>query len=343
MILDATKLSHFQLCARRAAIELTHRAHRWRPKILFESFLREGIMLLSSPQPPDLNFMVKDLRARFLGQCANPGLDLPPGSNPFIIAKDWAMTLEMVLRVASRLTLLTLAPSETFPLSDSVSWRLMAPRDDSGTLHRWLATDRWDQDEFSRQAHSWYVFGDMAVARAPMQLHVVEVGQIRSSRRESCWTRGYKHRYAPNLPMRFKRPDGQAGKDCVTMYLADLQNDAEKWAEGIMKDGLAEKHIHHVSLECPSDDICDDTVRQILAEGKRFNALEASVRSGVSAWSNVPMTRTACDGLVPCIWQDACFTWPTPKDLESLGYVSLTSLTSYNGTHIRVVGTKQPS
>src|SRR5689334_21515434 len=172
VIISATEFSHFQACARRYALELRWRMPRLRPKPLFERYLRSGISLLSSTTPPPLDDVIRTVKAQFLGQCASPGLDLPQGANPFIIAKDWAMALEMSLRAASRLTLLTLNPLDNVKLAPDVLWAVNSPADDSGILHRWLACDRWDQDELSRQAHGWWVFGDMAATRCSMMLHV---------------------------------------------------------------------------------------------------------------------------------------------------------------------------
>lgn len=324
MILDATSLSHYQACPRRWLIESIWRPPKHRPKVLFERMLRLGIERLSSPSSPpaDLALTIRDLRARFLGQCASPGLDLPSGANPFIIAKDWAMALDMILRTAKRSTLLTLTPVPPVALSSDVSWRVSALADDSGTLHRWLACDRWDQDELSRQAHGWWVFGDMAATRRSLMLHVVEVGQMRNGRRDSCWTRGFRHKRAPNLPLIFGRPDHRTEYNIE--YLADLsRDDPEGWVDAIIKEGEAGKHLRRVMLECPSDEVCADTVRQMLTEAEKMRVTLSSVSP--EQWSDVPMSRSACDGMVPCPWQNCCFQWP-PPDPEDAGFVRLDAI-----------------
>lgn len=325
MILDATLLSHFQSCRRRSLLESTHHPPRLRAKTLFESHLRRGIELLSSGT--DLTQLIPDARARFLGQCANPGLDLPRGANPFIVAKDWAMALEMILRSAARLSLLTLNPVASVSLGDGFSWKVSSLADDSSTLHRWIACDRWDEDELSRQAHGWWAFGDMAATGRSLQLHVIEVGQIRNGRRESCWTRGYRHRLAPNLPLSFRRP--QSRDDVVVEHLADLRRDPEPWVDALFKEGLVEKHIRHVTLECPPEEICEDTVRQMVDIGREIESL----RDSGSIWSAIPMSRSSCDGMVPCPWQDCCYSWPQ-REPEELGYVRI----SEASPTVRLVG-----
>jgi hypothetical protein len=336
MILDATSLSHYQMCARRSALELRWRIPRLRPKLLFERYLRQGISALSTVKPPPLDDLIRDVKAQFLGQCANPGLDLAPGSNPFIIAKDWAIALEMALRAASRLSLLTLNPVASVALSPSVSWKVSSLADDSTVLHRWLACDRWDQDELSRQAHGWWVFGDMAATRRSMMLHIVEIGQIRNGRRDSCWTRGFRHRFAPNLPLKFKKPTDAKQGDYLSEYLADSRTrDAEKWIDTLIAEGLVQKHIHHVTLECPSDEVCADTVVQMLKLAEEMRSLEVSSRAG-ELWSSVPMSRSACDGMVPCQWQGVCYQYP-PPDPEDVGALLRSEEAAQSGARVRKI------
>lgn len=315
MILDATTISHFQACKRRSVLERTWKPRQWRAKSLWEREFRQAIIELSNGA--DLSEVVRIHRSRFFGYCANPGLDLPPGTNSFIVAKDWAVMLEMVLRVMKRSTLLSLKSVPPTDLGNGLSWRVASPIDGSGVLHRWLTCDRWDKAELSRQVHGWWTFGDLAVTRRPMTLHVIEIGQVHKGRRDSCWTRGFRSRYAPNLPIRFKRPDKNP-KDFLPEYLADKREDEEqieKWVSGIIHEGLAQKHVQHINLECPSDEICRDTTDQILA-------IAAEMSMIAQPWTDVPMSRSACDGLVPCPWQDCCYRWPL-GDPEDAGYLRL--------------------
>lgn len=347
MILDPTTLAHYQMCARRSALESRWRMTKWRPKVLWEKYLRMGIEMLSGVNSPvispfitnkpwQLETVAREMKSAFLGQCASPGLDLSPGANPFIIAKDWAIALELVLRTASRTPLLTLNPVASAALSPSVSWRVSSTADDSGVLHRWLACDRWDRDELSRQAHGWWVFGDMAATRRSMMLHIVETGQIRNGRRDSCWTRGFRHRFAPNLPLKFKRPTDAKQSDYVSEYLADSPaREAESWVSSLISDGLASQHIQHVLLECPSDEVCADTVIQMLTVARDIDRLATDSHAG-ELWSSLPMSRSACDGMVPCPWQSACYQYP-PPDPEDAGAVLISEEEAQSGARVRKI------
>jgi hypothetical protein len=89
-----------------------------------------------------------------------------------------------------------------------------------------------------------------------------------------------------------------------------------------MKEGLVQKHIRHITLECPSDDICADTVRQITELATQLTATRS--RADASGWSDIPMSRSACDGMVPCPWQGVCYRWPqveSPSEIE--GFVEI--------------------
>lgn len=316
MNLDATIVSHYQSCKRRSVLERTWKPRQWRAKTLWEREFRQALLALSAGT--DLNEVVRVHRSRFFGYCANPGLDLPPGTNAFIVAKDWAIMLEILLRVMKRSTLLELKTVPAVEINPLVSWRVLSPIDGSGVMHRWITCDRWNNDELSRQAHGWWTFGDMAVMRKPTTLHVIEIGQVRSGRRDSCWTRGFRSRYAPNLPLRFKRPERNP-QDFVPEYLADKRSEEEEteaWVTQIIKEGLISKHIQHVPLECPSDEVCEKTCEEIFTLASEIHSLSER------KWSDVAMSRSACDGLVPCPWQDCCYRWPL-SDPEDAGYVQV--------------------
>ena len=324
MILDATTLSHFQQCARRSALELAWHPRLWRPKSLFDRQFRQSVFLLSNGE--NISTIIPRARAEFMSRCANPGLDLPPGANPFIIAKDWAMMLEMTLRSVSRMTLLTLRPMENIPLDEDISWRTLSMSDESGSLHQWVTVDHWDRDSLSRHVHGWHVFGDMAIARRNMTLHVIEIGHMRDLRRHSCWTRGFRHKLAPNLPLKFSRPEAKAG-DYEPVFLADQSQRgsggvaaAEGWVDTLLSGGEIQKHIKHVTLEGPSDEICEDTLRQVIQEGHLMSAIKGSASADAMAWSEIPMSRSACDGMVPCPFQGVCYRWPVESPDEVEGY-----------------------
>lgn len=306
MILDATSLTHRQDCARRHLLELDWFPRKWRAKHLFDFLLIRAILAISITKDPIT--MADEARTRFLESAANPGLDLPYGIDTYVVAKDWCAMLETIPRAIAKLSLLTIKPAGIVQLNSSTSWRTSSFVDDSGTLHRWLTVDRWNEDALAREMHGWHAFGDMAVLRAPMMIHAIEIGQMRKERRASPWARGWRHPSMPNVNgVHFKHRDGSSFSGWTAMYLADVSHiDADDWVEAMFRDRAVESLIHHVTLNAPSDGVCDDTRQQILIEAARMD--EAAMGRVSMPWSAVPMSRGACDNLVPCPYQMACYS-----------------------------------
>jgi hypothetical protein len=309
VILGASDISHFQQCRRRHALERRFRVRRWRPRLLYEHWLRQGIFSLSNGQEPSATFA--RCRAGFLAACASPGLDTPSASFAYTQARDWTAAIDTTLRAAARLSLLSLhhLPPAPLQLAPTIRWRFSSPVDDSGTLHRWIAVSSWSEDELSRAAHSWWCFGDMCVARANCMLHVVEVGSLRryngSMRRDSCWTRAYRHPTMPMLKLMFRRRDGsEAFGGRVPAYLADLPAQSpDDWVEQLFACGMVKDRMRHITLACPGDAVCLDTVGQIVDETNRMRRDDTTMED----YYRLPMSHSACDGNPPCPWQAACY------------------------------------
>lgn len=324
MILDAHAVTSHQDCRRSYLLHLDYQRIQYRAKSLFDSQLRRAILRLSTPPPPPVADICADARTAFLTAAANPGLDLPPGADPYAIAKEWCALLETIPRAIARLVLLTLKPSATVQLFPSVGWRVLANMDDSGTLHRWITVDRWDADALAREMHGWYVFGDMAMLGAPMMIHAIEIGAVRNGRRASPWCRGWQHPHTPNLGwLRFRHADGTGFKGWTAVHLADHAHDItpDEWVDAMWKDGEALARVHHVLLNAPDDAVCEDTRAQLLMLASEMT--QAAVERGSTTWRAVPMSRSACDGMVPCQWQDACYAPADVTDPTTTGLYRL--------------------
>src|SRR5271156_1783317 len=210
--------------------------------------------------------------------------------------------LDTVLRVLTKSPLMSLHEVKDLQITDSIAWRTSAHADDSGTLHRWITVDDWGEGDISRELHSWWVMGDIAVNRVPMTIHVIEIGQVRAGRRASPWARAFRHPTMPGMHVRFKKTSGEEfGGLWQTIYLGDASNqlDPDTWAGIMWKEGAAQERIHHLNVNCPSDAICVDTLDQIIAEIGAIETLKGT-------WSTLPMSRNHCDTYVPCPFQSAC-------------------------------------
>lgn len=308
--LDAASLSAWQQCRRRYLLYSEFMPRRWRPHSLFDACLRRGIVALSRGDDPVETSVVA--RTELMTAAANPGLDVPPGTAPYLVAKDLSAMLATVLCALSRLTLLRLSPVTPVPLNGAATWRVTSLADDSGALHRWVTVAALDEDTLARELHGWYVAGDICATRLPLTLHVVVIGQRRGGRQASPWTRGWRHPTLPMTRIRFRKSDGSALKSNWTpVYLADEpSHDTPRaitdWVDGIERDGIAGQLIQHIPVDVPSDAACDDTVAQIALEAAAMRLAVAERRS--APYFAHPMSRGACDGIVPCVWQPCCYS-----------------------------------
>jgi len=315
IVLDARSIGDYQSCRRKFLLAHDYRKLRWRPKDLFDACLRSAVVRLSQ-KGGDGALLGSEASAWFLSAAANPGLDILNG-NPYEIAKDYCAMLETILRALARMSLLMVKDLPPVQLTPSISWAFLSHADDSGTLHRWISLDSWDRSDQVREAHSWAVIGDIVMARAPMVLHVVEIGRQIKGRRASAWARAFKHPGLPNLKVRFRRTDGQSFQGWKPVYVADgASPDYDEWTEKMWEEGASQSLVHHVTLEAPTDAIADRAMTEILTEGLAMRRLVTEKMS--SPWSTLPMARNACDAYFPCPFQLVCYS-PTVVDPQVLG------------------------
>lgn len=304
LTLSSTTLSDYQSCERRIILGREWQAMRWRPKSLFDTCLRYAIFEISNGADPVL--CAQGAVQKFIEACTNPGIDTI--GDPYSQAKDWCAMLETIPRCLGRLVLLKVRHLDNVKLDDDTLWTPLAWADDSGELHRWITVSEWNQDALARELHGWHCFGDMAVLGQPLTLHAIHIGQMRNGRRSSTWARGWRHPVLNKL--RFRKTDGQKFDNWRATYLAD-QSPArwDAWAEQIQQEGAASALITHVRINAPSDATIADTQRQIRSEAAAIRFLTESQ----TQFHMLPMSRSACDGLVPCPWQHACYS-DSPTD-----------------------------
>lgn len=317
LTVEAPRIGEFQACRRRFLLNTDWRVIKWRPKALFDACLRQAIFTLARAKDADLEMAVATATSRFLETAANPGLDIPYGSNPYVIAKDWTAMLSTILPSIVRRGLTALADTPEVKLSERVGWKPKSWLGGDGRLHRWITVDHWGQADLSRELHSWWTLGDVAATRTAMVIHVVEIGQTRNGRRQSPWARAWKHPAMPNLRLRFRRVDGSEFRGYAPFYLADQSRvDAVAWVDQMWQEKAAEPLMHDVQADVPGDVACDIVTRDILAEAAAMRDLLTD--RGTSPFHVLPMSRGACDGFVPCPWQSVCYATQV-ADPSSLG------------------------
>lgn len=286
--------------------------------------------------------MIQEMRTRFLDAAANPGLDLSEGVDPWIVANDYCGMLATVLTAIGRLTLLTLHRLSPIELEGSSTWSPFAWKDDSGVLHRWITVDGYDDGVLARECHGWKVFGDICVCDAPLTLHVVSIGQQRGGRRQSPWARAFKD---PVIAGRFKfqRGNRRSGHsplqgDWRPLWYADQTHpDPEAWCDVMDREEVTPSLLHHIPIAQPSEAVRRDTLDQIARLASQMSRL-GSEHPRNSGGMELPMSRGACDGWVPCPWQQACFVEPGElHDIGRHGLYQIRAAAPYASSSIRGV------
>ena len=316
-VIDAASITAWQSCRRRYLLSSAYYPHKWRPRSLLSSCLRSAIYEVSNGADPVT--AAKDARVRFMQTAVDAGLDMPPGGDPYQLAKDCCAIIDVVPRCVAKLILLTVQPAPDIELEFDTHWHPLAWADDSGGLHRWVFTDRTDADRIHAEAISWYVAGDVMLARVPMTLHFVELGQMRKGRLRSPWTQAYRLSALRNSDYHFRAKSGAALKgQWETLYLADnVHQDVDEWAERAWTEGAATSWMRHVDVKVSSEDACALTTKMVRDESREMRkALDSQWSRG---WQQYAMARGACDGpFIPCVFQPACFA-PQPVTIDKIG------------------------
>lgn len=315
-ILNAISLGRYQTCRRRHLLEADWRVVRWQPKALYDSLLRQAVMLLASKPADHADRAVcvdlaTDAKAQFLQLAANPGLDTD-SPDPYRLAKEYCALIDTTFSWLARQQHPPIQFADPVDLSLSLRWRVLNPVDPAArTLHRWITVDHWNADvDLPAEMHSWRTIGDMAVTNLPLTLHVIVIGQMRKGHRASPWTRTYRHPGLPHLKYRFLARGGRKLKDWLPTHLSELPADtisSAEWLDLMERDGVLAPLIHHYPLRQLSAPIASDIRLQIMQEALRMR--DAIVDRHSLSWSALPMSREQCDagpGHSACPFQWCC-------------------------------------
>jgi hypothetical protein len=320
MIIDASLLTSSQLCRRRYVLEMEQWVPlRWQPRSLLNHCLRIGIAELCLGLPAAE--AAKTAQAELLEHAANPGMDTKRGVDPYTLAMDYCAMLQTVLRNEFRslqphIPQLHLLPNA--PVSVNCEWRFTAQQDDKGMLHRWVFWDAYSEDRLSRELHSWFCFGDIAMAKAPMMLHVILLGRRgQSGRQESPWCRAYRLTSWPTLKVRFKRRGNRGfAEGWKPTWLADNPDlSADVWVDQLWLDGVAQTLTRRLNVTKPLEPLLRDARQQIAQESERIAFLHLEQPH----YLQLPMSRAACDLWVPCPFQALCHRADVVRDPADTG------------------------
>ncbi len=311
MILSAPSLTTWDRCDRRWIFEQHWKPRRWHPKALFDKVLRSAILNLS--QGVDKSTISIRAQTHFQTFAADPGLDLL--TDPWTLAGDYCAMLRTIVEKISRESMFALRPGPKIFLDPEIpAWQVTAFQDDTGTLHRWATVESIDQDTLARELHSWAVFGDIAAANVPMNLHLVEIGSTRNGHRHSPWCRIYKH---PAIPGRYKFRSVQGRKlagGWEPKWLSQMRDfDISLWVDLMDQDELNLIQSFHVKQ--PPAGPVDLWKAQLAVQAKEMDRDKDPF--------SILGRRSSCDWPTLCPWQTFCFN-PEPPKLSQFGDLGCT-------------------
>lgn len=309
LVLNGHQLDLWQRGRRRYAIERLYRYKRWHPTSLLSYLLRYALFRQSQGMPTEE--AASRATSGFMTAAKSPGLDCPAGTNTYQLAVDICAQIKTILEYHSRTVLLTLKDHEPVQVSPGLSWSFLSYPDESGVLHKYIFCDAISDDEVMKAFHSWAVIGDIILAKSPMTIHFIAIGQTHNSRRISPWCRAYKSPTVANL-IRFQKRSGSALEgDWKPIWLSDNPNSNHAaWVSRMIEDKITEKLVKHMTVREPDQKHIDGFHRDLDYEYNQIMQQEDYLSDPMY----FPMCRAACDTPYPCPHQHVCYSLETTLD-----------------------------
>ena len=312
MILNGHLLRTWQTCQRRYQLESNYRYLRWNPNVLLNAVLRKAIAELSSGAD-SVSAATRAVNT-FVISAKDPGFALPDGIDTYTLAMDYVATIRTIVEYLTRITLLPLTLPSSSVIRPGLDWNFLASRDETGVLHRWKFVDYINEDTVIKEVHSWEVFGDMAVADAPMTLHLVSIGRRDGSHRISPWCRTYKSPAMQFYKFRKQSGDPLTASWKPVWFSENPDNDPVVWVNLMEDDKLFDGGlIQHLNLKEVSDVHIEDFRRTL-----EYLCTDIEAMNGVN-WNQMPMSRPACDVPYTCPHQQICYSQDPRKELRESG------------------------
>lgn len=312
--MNGSDLTLIQRGERRYAIERRYRYLPWYPPSLFSKIMREAVINLS--QAADVAGVSDNAASAFMSAAIQPGLDKVQGINPYPLAQDFCATMRTVLEYLSRSGVMQLRKHPD--IGDMIygeQWDFLSPIDDTGTFHRYVFVDHIDDDTIYHHARSWETWADMCLVSAPLQLHLIGIGQTRDARRQSPWCKCYSSPTVARL-YKFKRRNGDLQGDWRPLYFADNQGSkATTWVDLMMKEEVIPPLVLSRTLPAPTKqqraDFLDRDLLPLLKQIKFARTQDPF---------KLQMCRSSCDTPFQCPHEFACYSVsPSVSMLEQSG------------------------
>jgi len=172
---------------------------------------------------------------------------------------------------------------------------------DERTMRNLVLVDRLDGMREMELRSAWSTLGECCVYKHPMDVLVVEIGQLRSGRWSNPFTTGWRHPFSRQL--RFKKRDGESfGENWNKVWREHDEADRDDWLDAMQDDDVLAESLHVLHIDVPtfSEKVAD------LAEEKLYR-----IDSTVEAPE--PRLGQCFDRIHPCEFRGYCPRWEEPE------------------------------
>ena len=189
----------------------------------------------------------------------------------------------------------------------TLNWESSSFLDPSGVrLHRVLLADRWSEDRFRSEMHSWKGLGEISVYGMPQTLHVVLIGQRRDGRHYSPWSKAWLHPRTRCL--RIKKRTGEFdGSKWIECWRETADISRDHWLDQMKEDHV----MHDVFFEK------DISVPDPAIVSKIRHLSEKKLKQLAEATAIPDPNPSVCDWPTKCQFTNVCWQFrpePTERD-----------------------------
>lgn len=215
--------------------------------------------------------------------------------------------LSEILTVASRKAVEPpwLVP-KPIQLREGPTWTSGAYLDPSGKhLRRIVLASSWNDDRHFSECRAWNSLGEVCAYNLPMQLVVAVIGQNRSGKRYSYWSRGLRHPANKKLRFRKKNDVATGFKDTWReAWREDFDEISTKdWLQAMLEDDVLKDVFFKIDIPVP-EKIAQQRIVDLAARKlERLDKLRELPDQNLST----------CDWPKPCCFRNNCHAQNEPS------------------------------
>jgi len=198
-----------------------------------------------------------------------------------------------------------------------VSSAFLAP---SGVrLRRVLLADRWSNERFQSEVHSWKGLGEVAAYGMPLTMTVVLIGQRRDGRHHTPFSKGWAHPRSRTLRIRKRAGEFKENWHEVWRETSDFNRD--HWLDQMRQDYVLNDVLFEKEISVPDQAVLSKVAH--LAE-KKLRALQQTQETP-------DPNPSVCFWPVPCQFRKCCWEFTVPS--ERAGFIPINGLVLQPAQH----------